>query len=86
MAVKQTLVNDVLRPALHAAVGLVVIAAAAWVGLTATETGQAIVTTVELVQEVTVEVQQANGGLRETVELLNDILRLGRELLQEATP
>ena len=77
-------VDDLLRPAIHAVVGLAIAAGAVWLGLTATETGQAIVTTVELVQEISVDIRQVDGGFGETLDLLNENLRLARELLEQA--
>ena len=48
-----------------------------WVGNT--ETGQAIIATIELVQTITIEIQQVNGGLTETIRLLNENLERGIE-------
>lgn len=77
------LLEDLLRPALHAGVGLAVAGGAVWLGLTITETGQAIVTTVELVQEIRVVVQGQNGSLGEALSLLNENLSLAVEYFKQ---
>ena len=51
--------------------------------LNETEAGQAVTATVELVQTISVEVQQANGGLAETLALLNENLRLARQYYEQ---
>ena len=44
--------------------------------LSATPSGQAVTATVELVQSITVEVQQTNGGLTDTLRRINESLEL----------
>ena len=44
--------------------------------LSATPSGQAVTATVELVQSITIEVQQVNGGLTDTLRRINESLEL----------